>query len=102
MAQLDGAWAHRGWKSRHHTFLIRDIEGNKVVCCVVLFKRHMLKDRVVQPGNYEGTSKGMESEAFKIALKELDDSGLLKYLEMVLTEILVYHKFLECFQVPLT
>ena len=86
LAQMDGAWAHRGWKSRHHTFLIRDIEGNKVVCCVVLFKRHMLKDRVVQPGNYEGTSKGMESEAFKIALKELDDSGLLKYLEMVVSD----------------
>ena len=91
-AQLNGAWSHRGWKARHHTFLVRDKDDNKVVSAITLTKKHVAlvksKDgkkieKEVHLGNYFGTSKGMEGEAFILALKELEESNLLPSLKLI-------------------
>ena len=85
VAALNGAWAHRGWKSRQHTFIVRAVLQNKVVCAIILRKKHVVKcktnlgtyeEKTVLEGNYFGTSKGMEGEAFILALDEIKDSGL--------------------------
>ncbi len=91
-AQLNGAWSHRGWKARHHTFLVRDKDDNKVVSAITLTKKHVAlvksKDgkkieKEVHLGNYFGTWKGTEGEAFILALKELEESGLLPSLKLI-------------------
>ena len=73
VAQLNGAWGHRGWKARHHSFLVRNTVVNKVVSAIVLTKTHVVLvnaedgrqvEKPVHKGNYFGTSKGMEGEAF--------------------------------------
>ena len=92
VAQLNGAWSHRGWKARHHTFLVRDKDDNKVVSAITLTKKHVASvkskdgkkiEKEVHLGNYFGTSKGMEGEAFILALKELEESGLLPSLKLI-------------------
>ena len=92
VAQLNSAWSHRGWKARQHSFLIRAKDENKVVCAVILTKKHVamvqqaggeMVEKVVHQGNYFGTSKGMEGEAAIIAVQELKESRLLARLSHV-------------------
>lgn len=64
-AQLNGAWSHRGFKARHHSYLVRDHDHNHVVSCIILKKDHVLQvtrrdgtvGEVKFSGNYFGTSK---------------------------------------------
>jgi hypothetical protein len=95
VAQLNGAWSHRGWKARHHTFVIRNIDENRVVCAVVLTKKHVglvsgsdgsKVEKELHLGNYFGTSKGMEGEAFILALDELRDANLLPTLKLIVAD----------------
>jgi hypothetical protein len=66
-----------------------------VLSNVVLTKNHYMYSRgndggivssVVREGNYFGTSKGMEQEAFRITLEELRNSSLLGQLERIVTD----------------
>lgn len=95
VAQLNGAWSHRGWTARHHTFLVRAKDQNKVACAVVLTKKHVALvpspggvqiEKEVHAGNYLGTSRGMEGEAFVLALQELKDSDLLSKLDKIVCD----------------
>jgi hypothetical protein len=95
VAQLNGAWSHRGWTARHHTFLVRAKDQNKVVSAIVLTKKHVAFvqspggiqiEKEVHTGNYVGTSKGMEGEAFVLALKELEESDLLGKLDTIVCD----------------
>ena len=92
VAQLNGAWSHRGWKARHHSFLVRAKNEDKVVSAVVLTKKHVAMvrghggvqaEQVVHEGNYFGTSKGMEGEAAIKAFEELKEANLLARLTHV-------------------
>ena len=94
-AQLNGAWSHRGWKARHHSFIIRNVEDDKVVCAVVLTKKHVglvtgsdgsKVEKELHLGNYFGTSKGMEGEAFILALEELREANLLSSLKILVAD----------------
>jgi hypothetical protein len=96
VASADGAWSHRGWRARQHTYLVRDFGGNTVVCCVVLRKDHIVS--ILDPksgnwveknraeGNYIGTSKGMEGEAFSLAMDQIQDSGLDTVLDRIVVD----------------
>lgn len=95
VAQLNGAWSHRGWTARHHTFLVRAKDQNKVVSAVVRTKKHVsyvrnaggaMAEKVVHDGNYIGTSKGMEGEAFILALQDLRESDLLTRMSHVVCD----------------
>ena len=87
-AQLNGAWSHRGFKAKHHTYMVRDFDSNLCVCAIVLtkeWKKVMTfadgsTKEVTIPGNYFGTSKGMEPVAFDLALKQLREDNLLPLL----------------------
>eukprot|EP01128_Nolandella_sp_AFSM9_P009953 TRINITY_DN6674_c0_g1_i1.p1 TRINITY_DN6674_c0_g1~~TRINITY_DN6674_c0_g1_i1.p1 ORF type:complete len:315 (-),score=33.78 TRINITY_DN6674_c0_g1_i1:465-1277(-) len=90
-AQLNGAWSHRGFKARHHTYMVRNFDGNNCVSAIVL--RKDWKKQIVHadgtitditlPGNYIGTSKGMEPVAFDMALKELREDGIIHTLTTI-------------------
>lgn len=90
-AQLNGAWSHRGFKARHHTYMVRDFDRNNCVSAIVLYKDW--KKTIVHsdtsttettlPGNYFGTSKGMEPVAFDMALKEMREDGILHTLTRI-------------------
>jgi Mutator-like transposase/Ulp1 protease family, C-terminal catalytic domain len=95
VASLNGAWSHRGWSARQHSFLIRGKDENMVVCAVVLTKKHVAlvnsgnegkEERIVHEGNYFGTSKGMEGEAFIKAVEELKEDGLIPFLSHVVSD----------------
>jgi len=95
VASADGAWSHRGWRARQHTYLVRDFSQNTVVCCVVLKKDHIVSiqdesgnwvEKSRAPGNYVGTSKGMEGEAFAVAMQELTSSGLNSVLDKIVLD----------------
>jgi hypothetical protein len=95
-AVCNGAWSHRGWTARHHTFQIRDHAQQKVVCSIVLTKSHYVYEKAgigepvvatpVYEGNYVGSSRAMENEAFETALTQLRDAGLLKYLKVIVAD----------------
>ena len=90
--QLNGAWTHRGHKANMHSFLVKDFDQQIVLVIVVLQREHRYTyfedtgggkkaaTHVVTEGNYVGTSKGMEGEAFERALQQLGDSGLLEHI----------------------
>ena len=90
-AQLNGAWSHRGYKAKHHTYMVRDFDSNLCVCAIVLTKdwnkvmtfRDGSTKKVTIPGNYFGTSKGMEPVAFDMALKQLREDNLLTLLTKI-------------------
>ncbi len=73
-AVCNGAWSHRGWTARQHTFQIRDHARQTVVCSIVLTKSHYVYEKAgvgepvvavpVYEGNYVGSSRAMENEAF--------------------------------------
>jgi hypothetical protein len=95
-AVCNGAWSHRGWTARHHTFQIRDHAQQTVVCSIVLTKSHYVYEKagvgepvvatLVYEGNYVGSSRAMENEAFETALKQLREAGLLKYLKVIVAD----------------
>lgn len=95
-AALNGAWSHAGWTARQHTFQIRDVHSNRVVCSIVLAKSHYYytKEEVggevvatpVYEGNYIGSSRAMENEAFLMALEQLRADGLLRYLNVIVAD----------------
>jgi len=95
-AVCNGAWSHRGWTARHHTFQIRDHAQQRVVCSIVLTKSHYVYEKAgigepvvatpVYEGNYVGSSRAMENEAFETALTQLRDAGLLKYLKVIVAD----------------
>ena len=79
-------------KARHHSFIIRSIQENVVICAIVLTKSHVAMVKAannttiqteVHSGNYVGTSKGMEGEAFILSLEQLRQSGLLPLLTTI-------------------
>jgi hypothetical protein len=92
-AVVNGAWSHRGWVARHHTFQVRDHDTGLVVCSVVLVKSHYVYSKsavgedvvatAVFEGNYVGSSRAMENEALGIALGQLREAGLLPFLRTV-------------------
>lgn len=92
-AVVNGAWSHRGWVARHHTFQVRDHDTGLVVCSVVLVKSHYVYSKsgvgedvvatAVFEGNYVGSSRAMENEALEIALGQLREAGLLPFLRTV-------------------
>ena len=90
-AQLNGAWSHRGYKAKHHTYMVRDFHSNRCVCEIVLTKewkkvmtfRDGTTKEVTIPGNYFGTSKGMEPVAFDLALKQLREDKVLPLLTKI-------------------
>ena len=95
VAAADGAWSHRGWRARHHTYLVRDFKENSVVCCVVLKKDHIVSiqddngkwvEKNCEPGNYVGTSKGMEGEAFVVAMDQIADAGLDSLMDKIVLD----------------
>jgi hypothetical protein len=95
VASLNGAWSHTGWNARHHSFLIRAQKENIVVCAIVLTKKHVAlvkrpdleqEEILVHEGNYFGTSKGMEGEAFIAAISQLRESELLEPLSMIVCD----------------
>ena len=95
VASADGAWSHRGWRARHHTYLVRDFKENSVVCCVVLKKDHIVHIldgdgqwvvKNCKPGNYMGTSKGMEGEAFVVAMDQIVDAGLDSLMDKIVLD----------------
>jgi rRNA maturation protein Rpf1 len=95
VASMNGAWSHRGWTARQHSFVIRAKDQNKIVCAVVLTKKHVAmvkgpdgstREATVHEGNYFGTSKGMEGEAFIKAIAELRADDLLKRLSHITTD----------------
>jgi hypothetical protein len=95
-AACNGAWSHRGWTARHHTFQVRDNETQTVVCSIVLAKSHYTYSKAgvgepvvataVYDGNYVGSSRAMENEAFEMALAQLRAAGLLKYLKVIVAD----------------
>jgi hypothetical protein len=95
-AVCNGAWSHRGWTARHHTFQIRDHAQQRVVCSIVLTKSHYVYEKAgigepvvatpIYEGNYVGSSRAMENEAFETALKQLREAGLLKYLKVIVAD----------------
>jgi hypothetical protein len=95
-AQANGAWSHRGWKARMHTYQLRDNETGILLCSVVLQKSHYYYHKAhrggptttttVFEGNYVGTSAGMESVAFQQALEQLRQADLLASLQMICTD----------------
>ncbi len=95
-AACNGAWSHRGWTARHHTFQIRDNETQTVICSIVLAKSHYTYSKAgvgepvvataVYDGNYVGSSRAMENEAFELALAQLRAAGLLKYLKVIVAD----------------
>ncbi len=95
VASMNGAWSHRGWSARQHTFIIRAEDQNEVICAIVLTKKHVAlinapegeqEEKVVHEGNYFGTSKGMEGEAFIVAIQQLRETGLIPLLSHVVTD----------------
>jgi hypothetical protein len=95
-AVCNGAWSHRGWTARHHTFQIRDHARQRVICSIVLSKSHYMYEKAgvgepvvataVYEGNYVGSSRAMENEAFESALVQLREAGLLKYLKVIVAD----------------
>jgi hypothetical protein len=95
-AVCNGAWSHRGWTARHHTFQIRDHAQQRVVCSIVLTKSHYVYEKAgigepvvatpIYEGNYVGSSRAMENEAFETALEQLREAGLLKYLKVIVAD----------------
>jgi hypothetical protein len=94
-ASMNGAWSHHGWSARQHSFIIRAKDQNKIVCAVVLTKKHVAivrgpdsttREATVHEGNYFGTSKGMEGEAFIKAIAELRTDDLLSRLSHIATD----------------
>ena len=95
VASMNGAWSHRGWTGRQHSFIIRAKDQNKIVAAVVLTKKHVAivrgldgssREATVHEGNYFGTSKGMEGEAFIQAIAQLRADDLLLRLSHVTTD----------------
>ncbi len=68
----DGAWMTRGYHSKNFTFSVRNN-------CALLFRKHLCqrgRDSIIQEPLYEGTSKGAEGYAAKIAFTELNKRGM--------------------------
>ena len=101
---LNGAWTHKGYKSRMCSFIVREVNLNEVVVLITLQKENkmlisvsedssenndeiIIKEyKVVKDGNYKGTSKGMEGAAMEIAVEQLNESGLLKHVKYICTD----------------
>lgn len=86
----NGAWSHRGWRSKAHSYLIRiersivqDIDHPlpPILLLINLSKKHSWirpNGKIVEiPGNFEGSSKAMENEALRRGISKLRSAGIL-------------------------
>lgn len=92
----NGAWTHRGWKSRASSYILRiekatDQSGHSVELDPVFLVINLKKElSYVTPkgasvkieGNYSGSSRGMELHALDLALSLLKAEGILKYIKI--------------------
>ena len=80
----NGAWSHRGYRAKHHSFLIRvekavlpdgtSFPAPSILLCICLMKDHYIvkQDKEIKmSGNYSGSSKRMEVEALKLAIEKM-------------------------------
>jgi len=94
MAVADGGWSQRRGAS-HHAFIIMDAESKKIIHSEILDKKlereiqnknknnsnsnqSATRISIVQPGNCESTSQGMEGVAFRRSLEWLHDHHILR------------------------
>ena len=71
----DAGWVNRGWTAMHCSLPIIWYEKQLVVHHEVLSKDILRRDKVIIPGNYQGSS--MEPEGLRRALKYLHSKGIL-------------------------
>ncbi len=80
----DFGWGHR-CNAKEGVYGLIDAHMHKVVYQVVFIKKKMLLQNgqkvVVQEGNYDGTSKGMEGEGFRQIIDWLAENKLLPLLK---------------------
>lgn len=85
----DGSWASRR-NSKVGYYTITDTTTGKIICESILVKEvaHQRYGRkvVINKGNYIGTSKGMEAEAFHQCVAAMDNAGILAMVKTITTD----------------
>lgn len=83
-----------GWSQRRGAsagvYVLIDASTGKVLHQIILTKRCTRKIRgrttIIRKGNYFGTSKGMEGEAFRRMLNWLDEKKLMPYFKVMVCD----------------
>ncbi len=83
-----------GWSQQRQgnagAYIIMDTKTKKVLHQVILVKEQQQTykgvSQIIQAGNYCGTSKGMEGEAFQCTLRWLEKKGLLPYFKAMVCD----------------
>ncbi len=73
----DMGWSNRGWTAYHGSLPIVWFEQKLIVTHEILSKEFKRDGDVWIPGNYRGSSGGMEGHALRAALRYLHDQGIL-------------------------
>lgn len=86
---IDGAWATRGHSAYQFTFIVFDMDSKKIVYISTLTKKRIAKRGVMEvttnPGNYEGSSNAMESQALHDWIKS-DPDGFLDCVKIICSD----------------
>ena len=74
----DVGWSTKGHGAVHGSAPFTWFEERLIVSHFVMSKDILRNGEVLVPGNYSGSSGGMESAALRLALRELHDCGILQ------------------------